>query len=51
MATNWKEYVQNEATNFGVPFGEAWTLFQTLGPNEAYDGFITMMEDLAEDYE
>jgi len=51
MSTNWKEYVRNEAANFGVPFSEAWMLFEMLGPNEAYDGFITMMEDLAAEHE
>ena len=48
MGPNWREYVKEEAENFGVPFREAWALFQMLGPNEAYDGFITMLEDMEE---
>ena len=42
---NWKEYVTEQADNFGVSFETAWELFDILGPNEAYDGFITMLED------
>ena len=39
------DYVRNEAENYGVPFGMAWCLFDSLGESEMYDGFITMLQD------
>lgn len=45
---HWKEYVKGVAEDYGVPFVEAWELFHALGPSEAHDGFISMMEDLSE---
>jgi len=47
---DWKTYVKEEAANRGIPFRDAWMLFEVLGPSEAYDGFITMLEDMAEEY-
>lgn len=46
--TNWKEYVRECAEDAGVDFETAWELFEVLGPEEAYDGFVTMLEDAAE---
>ena len=42
---NWDEYIADCAEDCGVDFDEAKMLFDLLGPNEAYDGFITMLED------
>lgn len=48
---DWKKYVKETAKEYGVPFIDAWMLFDALGENEAYDGFITMIGDMAEEYE
>jgi len=45
------DYVRNEADNYGVPFNEAWCLFDLLGESEMYDGFITMLQDYSESLE
>ncbi|MBF0227752.1 MAG: hypothetical protein HQK76_20070 [Desulfobacterales bacterium] len=42
---SWKQYVKEQAENFGISFKEAWELFCVLGPSEAYDAFIVMLED------
>jgi len=44
-------YVRDEADNYGVPFNEAWCLFDLLGESEMYDGFITMLQDYSESLE
>jgi hypothetical protein len=49
--TFWKEYVRKEADQHGVPFKLAWMLFEMLGPEEAYDGFITELADYADQME
>ena len=46
--TNWKEYVREQAEEYGVPFDVAWEIFLLLGPNEAYDGFVTELQDIAD---
>ena len=43
-----QEYVKGVAEDFGVDFASAWMLFDILGPSEAYDGFITELEDYAD---
>ena len=45
------DYVRNEADNYGVPFNEAWCIFDLLGESEMYDGFITMLQDYSESLE
>lgn len=47
MEREWIDYVKAKAKEFGVPAGTAMTLFHVLGPSEAFDGFITMLEDMA----
>jgi hypothetical protein len=44
-AETWGEYVQNQAENTGVSFDEAWMMFEMLGESEAFDGFVTTLED------
>ena len=44
----WREYVRDDAENAGVDFDMAWEIFCVLGPLEAYDGFLTMLEDAAD---
>jgi hypothetical protein len=46
--TNWKEYVREQAVEYGVHFDAAWEIFLLLGPNEAYDGFVTELQDIAD---
>jgi hypothetical protein len=48
-ADSWEQYVQEKADEFEVDFDTAWALFQTLGPSEAFDGFVTMLEDYSEE--
>ena len=43
-----KKYVQEVADDFGVEFEDAWILWIMLGPNEAFDGFVTSIQDLGE---
>jgi hypothetical protein len=38
------------AEDMGVDPTIAATLFDLLGPNEAFDGFVTTMEDIANGY-
>ena len=47
---SWTEYVKQQADNFGVPYDEAACLFSLLGKSEAFDGFVTMLEDQAAKY-
>ena len=49
--TFWQGYVAKEADQHGVPFKLAWMLFEMLGPEEAYDGFITALADYADQME
>lgn len=48
-ATTWGEYVRGHAENSGLDFDAAWALFDMLGESEAFDGFVTAVED-AEDF-
>ena len=50
-AESWGEYIYDMAENFGVRIQTAFSLFDMLGENEAFDGFVTSMEDGAEDCE
>ena len=43
-------YIRECADNAGVDFQEAKMLFDLLGPTEAYDGFVTMLEDHGNGY-
>ena len=42
----WGEYVQNLADDNDVDFNAAWSLFELLGETEAFDGFVTSIEDM-----
>jgi len=42
-----KEYIQEQAENYGVPYDTALAIFELLGESEMYDGFISAMEDYA----
>ncbi len=46
-AKNWREYVKGVADEYGVDFDTAWTIFDLLGPSEAFDGFVTTIEDMS----
>lgn len=42
------EYVAGVADDYGVNYGGAWMAFSMLGPGEAFDGFVTTLEDEGE---
>ena len=44
---SWGEYVVNQAEEQGVSISNAYSLFSLLGPSEAFDGFVTELEDAA----
>jgi len=44
---DWEKYVQECADEYGVDVSVAMALFEVLGENEAYDGFLTALEDVA----
>lgn len=44
-AESWGEYICEMAANCGVSVGNAFQLFNMLGEDEAFDGFVTHMED------
>lgn len=46
-AESWGEYVVDKAEEAGVRVSMAYSLFSLLGPSEAFDGFVTEMEDAA----
>lgn len=50
MQENWDEYIKGQAEDYGVPLGVARMLFDLLGPSEAYDGFVTHLEDYADEH-
>jgi len=41
----WGEYIANCADNAGMSLTTAFQLFDMLGESEAFDGFVTSMED------
>lgn len=45
QAKDWKEYSDEVADNYGIPHDAAWFIFVNLGPSEAFDGFISEVED------
>lgn len=48
-AESWGEYIWNCAEENGVGLGKAWALFELLGESEAFDGFVTELEECDED--
>jgi len=44
-AASWGEYVYNTADDAGVDLETAAMLFELLGETEAFDGFVTSLED------
>ena len=50
VKNDWDEYIQDCAEDCGVEFDEAKMLFDLLGPSEAYDGFVTTLEDHGNGY-
>lgn len=44
-AESWGEYIVGKADEFGASVSNAFTLFELLGPTEAFDGFVTSLED------
>jgi hypothetical protein len=44
-AESWGEYITDQADNSGMRISTAFSLFTMLGEDEAFDGFVTHMED------
>lgn len=44
-AESWGEYIAEKAAEADISVGTAFSLFQMLGPSEAFDGFVTSLED------
>jgi len=44
-----KEYVSNLAETYGVPRAVAFEMANLLGPDEDFDGLVTMLEDMEGD--
>ena len=42
----WDNYVRSCASEYGVDLEVAFELFDLLGPEEAFDGFVTELEEL-----
>lgn len=42
----WDNYVTTLAMEYGVDQEAAFELFELLGPTEAFDGFVTALEDM-----
>ena len=47
-AKTWKQYSNEVADDMGVKRADAWLVFQMLGESEAFDGFVTTVEDMAD---
>ena len=43
-----RAYSDDCAEEYGVDKEQAWAIMLLLGPSEAYDGFVTAIEDAAE---
>lgn len=43
--SNWGYYIYDVAYERDVPLRVALAMFMTLGPNEAFDGFIMALDD------
>ena len=44
---NRKEYLEHLAEEYGIDHGMVFAAAATLGPNEDFDGLVTMLEDEA----
>ncbi len=47
-AESWGEYIWNCAEENEVKLSTAWALFELLGEIEAFDGFVTELQDCDE---
>lgn len=46
-----KDYLKSLADDYGVQFQDVLALAQLYGASEDFDGLVTALEDLADDYE
>lgn len=44
-ASTWGEYIADKAAENGLTIREAFKLFQALGEDEAFDGFVSACRD------
>jgi hypothetical protein len=47
-ATTWREYVEMTAEEYDVDIDDAQLAFDMLGATEAFDGYLTTLEDMAD---
>lgn len=47
-AKTWKEYVKMTAEEYDVDLADAQLAFDMLGVTEAFDGYLTTLEDMAD---
>lgn len=43
---NRDEYLHHLADEYGVPDEVVWNLAEVLGPNEDFDGLVSLLEDM-----
>ena len=48
---NWGQYFCDQADNVGMSVNKAFAAFSMLGEEEAFDGFVTTLEDEGGDEE
>lgn len=41
-----RDYLKNMAEDYGVDYETVLVLSETLGPEEDFDGLVTMLEDM-----
>lgn len=41
-----RDYLKNMAEDYGVDYETVLVLSETLGPEEDFDGLVTMLEDI-----
>lgn len=45
---NRREYLENLADEYGVPFDTVLAIANIYGPNEDFDGLVTAIQDLVD---
>jgi len=47
---NRHEYLSGLAENFGIPINVVLEIASVLGPDEDFDGLVTELDDISDDY-
>lgn len=45
------EYLESLAADYGVPYSHVVALANLLGSSEDFDGLVTALEDMSEDFD